>query len=85
MNLERPTILAALRSAHGNIGKAARALGASRRTLQNRMREYGMARGRAGRPKQRLPYGRNSRRAASVLGVLALVGAGLYVHGRRSA
>ncbi len=85
MVLERTSILSALRQAHGNIGKAARALGASRRTLQNRMREYGMARGRSGRPKRRLPYGRHGARAAQLVGALALVGGALYLGRRRSA
>lgn len=45
-------IVAALRETHGNISKAAKLLGYSRRTLQNRMQELGIPRGRAGRPRK---------------------------------
>jgi hypothetical protein len=57
---DRATIESALRAANGKMDKAARSLGVSRRTLQNRMRALGMARAKAGRPKHRL-YGRRAR------------------------
>lgn len=75
LELERSAIVSALRESGGDIGKAARALGASRRTLQNRMREYGMARGKAGRRKRLLPYRRKHRVAVGVVGALAAAGA----------
>lgn len=39
-----------------NLNEAADQLGASRRTLQNRMREYDLPYGQAGRRKQELTY-----------------------------
>lgn len=51
---EREQISSALSASGYRVSKAARALGASRRTLQYRMREYGMSRGHAGRPKRLL-------------------------------
>jgi AraC-like DNA-binding protein len=83
--LERTEIERALRQADYNVGKAAKALGASRRTLQNRMREYGMARGKAGRRKRLLPYGRKVRYGAALgLGAAALVGGALLWRRRGS-
>lgn len=77
--LDRNEVVAALRQANGNISRAAKILGCSRVTIQARMREYGLARGKAGRPKRRLPYGRRRRgylaagaAAAGVLGYLLL-------------
>lgn len=77
--LERDAITRALAETKGNIGKAAKLLGASRRTLQNRMREYGMARGKSGKPKRRLPYARRRKTwavgavaAAAVAGVVLI-------------
>lgn len=78
MDLERSTILAAIANADGNLSRAAKALGCSRRTLQNRMREYGMARGKAGRRKRKLPYGRRSG-VMTALGAAVVVGAGFLV------
>ncbi len=54
MKLEHDLVARALRDSGGNISRAARELGTTRKTLQSRMREYGMAPGRAGRPKRRL-------------------------------
>lgn len=71
VQLERTAIERALRESGDNIGTAARHLGASRRTLQNRMREYGMPRGRAGRRKRRLPYGRGTARAFKAVAIAA--------------
>lgn len=56
LTLDRAAILAALRDSRGNVSKAASALSTSRRTLQKRMREYGIPEGRSGRPKRRLRY-----------------------------
>lgn len=71
--------MSALRDSSGNISKAAHELGCTRLTLQRRMRLYGIPRGRAGRPKRRLKYGRRRRNylaagaaAAGVLGYLLL-------------
>jgi hypothetical protein len=47
--IERESLEAAIKSTHGNLTASARALGCSRRTLQIRMRKYGMAPGKAGR------------------------------------
>jgi uncharacterized protein YlxW (UPF0749 family) len=80
---ERAKIEAALKNHDGNIEKAAQDLGSSRRTLQNRMREYGMPRGTSGRRKERLPYSRlkDSSGALGIVGaVAAVVGAGLLVN-----
>jgi transcriptional regulator with PAS, ATPase and Fis domain len=41
--LEREAILAALRESHGNVTRAARALGISRPTIYEKMRRYGIA------------------------------------------
>lgn len=71
-SLDRAAVAEAIRSTK-NLSAAARALGCSRRTLQNRMREYGMAPGKSGRPKRKLSYGRR-RRAWAVGGAIAAVG-----------
>lgn len=83
MSLDRAAVTNAIRSTK-NLSAAARELGCSRRTLQNRMREYGLARGKSGRPKRRL-YGKR-RKAWAVGGALAAVGvvAGLALRGRAS-
>lgn len=82
MRLERDEILAALRAANGNIGVAARRLGASRRTLQNRMREYGIPRGKSGRRKRALPYGRRSHSLAGIGLAAAGLATGLVLASR---
>ena len=82
MALERETIVAALKQARGNIGEAAKILGASRRTLQNRMREHKLPRGRAGRRKRRLPYGRVSGGVLAGLGAAAVLGIGLIARSK---
>ena len=81
--LEKQAIVDALRDSGGNVSRAARKLDVSRRTLQNRMREYGMPVGKSGRPKKRLSYRASSMlgTAAAVAGVSVLV----YVAGRRRA
>ncbi len=76
---DRAAVVEAIRSTK-SLSAAARALGCSRRTLQLRMREYGLARGKAGRPKRKLSYGRRGKvwavggavAAAGLVGVLAL-------------
>lgn len=70
----------------GQISKAATDLGASRRTLQNRMREYGLPIGKSGRRKEELPYKRLSkgtRQTLGALGVAAAVGAGILAFKHR--
>jgi hypothetical protein len=77
---DRKAIEQALEAEGGDITKAARRLHASRRTMQNRMREYGMPRGVAGRVKQPLPYKRNAARLAQALGAgLAVLVGGSYL------
>jgi hypothetical protein len=76
---DRTAIENALRAANGKMDKAARILHVSRRTLQNRMRELGMVRAKAGRPKRRL-YARRARAWGTVAaGAAALVGIGVVV------
>lgn len=81
MSLERANIVQAI-SSSSTLDEAARKLGCSRRTLQNRMREYGMARGKPGRRKRRL-YGKR-RKAWAVGGAIAAAGVltGLALRGR---
>lgn len=55
MTHERNAVVQAVNSTP-NLNEAANQLGASRRTLQNRMREYSLPYGQAGRRKQELPY-----------------------------
>ena len=47
--LDAPTVEKMLAATNGNIGSAAKQLGVARRTLQSRMRDFGMAPGKAGR------------------------------------
>lgn len=77
--MERNTIIEALRAANGNVGRAAHALGVSRRTLQNRMREHGMTRSKGGRPKVKLARARRAQSAAGALGIAAAIGGALFV------
>jgi len=79
MSTDRTAVVSAINSSR-NLGEAARKLGASRRTLQNRMREYGIPRGQAGRPKEWLPY-KSGSTVKTVLGVGAAV-AGVVLLGR---
>lgn len=80
--VDRPTVAAALRDSGDDIGKAAKSLHISRRTLQNRMRLYGMPRGKAGRRFRRLKYSRGGSAATWIAGAAALVG-GVYMFSRR--
>jgi hypothetical protein len=79
MSTDRSAVVSAINST-SNLGEAARKLGASRRTLQNRMRDYGIPRGQAGRPKEWLPY-KSGSAIKTVLGVGAAV-VGLVFVGR---
>lgn len=79
MDLDKEAVLQALRAADGNVGEAAKALNVSRRTLQNRMREYQLARSKGGRPKFKLKHRRQARRAAGGLGIMAAVAGALLV------
>ena len=74
LEIERRAIEGAL-SKH-NVTDAAKTLGASRRTLQARMRDYHMPPGQAGRPRQLLPYARVTAGTASlaILGILGVIG-----------
>lgn len=54
VELEKQAITKALHESP-NISEAAKTLGASRRTLQARMRDYAIPRGQPGRPRQLLP------------------------------
>lgn len=80
--LDRSEVVAALHEARGNIGKAARLLHCSRRTLQNRMRYYGMPAGRSGRPRRHLK--RRHAGGVAVLGLGAAVGLGALLLAGRS-
>lgn len=74
--LDRAEVERALQS-EPSITAAAKALGVARRTLQDRMRALGMARGKAGHPTRAIKYKKRSRRyrgPAVVVGVAALVG-----------
>lgn len=75
MAIEANEIRTALASTGGNVGRAASRLGASRRTLQNRMRYYSMPPGRSGRPRHTLSYQAASG-ISSLVGVAALLGMG---------
>lgn len=68
VSLERAAIVQAI-SSSSNLDDAARKLGASRRTLQNRMRHYGIPRGKSGRPRRKLKY--SKKRKAWSVGVAA--------------
>ncbi len=83
MSSEREAVVSAINTSP-NLGVAARRLGASRRTLQNRMRFYGLPRGHSGRPKQALPKrgGGVSAIGATDLLLLGGVGAAFYFAGR---
>lgn len=79
MKHERAAVAAAVSQAP-NLNVAAARLGASRRTLQNRMREYGMGYGTPGRRKVELPKAKaaplNAVEWSVVGGALALLAGG---------
>lgn len=74
-DVERSGIVSALADAEGNITRAAGILGCSRRTLTNRMREFGLPHGQSGRRRRILPYGQKKRGrwAAAAAAVAGLV------------
>jgi hypothetical protein len=74
MASELHSILAAIRD-EGNITKAAKSLGVSRRTLQNRMRHYSLPEGKRGRRKKKISY-RKKHMAYTAAG-LAVMGVAL--------
>ena len=86
VEFERVAIVKAIDSAP-NITQAARNLGASRRTLQARMRDYAIPPGTSGRPRQLLPRGLRYVSLAGAAGVVGLVVGlvGLSVYLRRKA
>ena len=78
---DKTAIEAAIKDAGGNISDAARKLGVARRTLQSRMRFFGLPEGRAGRRKMRISYGKRRKlytvgavAAAVVLGAVVIKG-----------
>ena len=92
MAIEKDDILQAIRDTGGtvsgdvitggSISKAAEKLGVARRTLQDRMRFYGIPKGKAGRRRKKMSYGRAKRafsRYAPVasVAVVAVLGVGL--------
>ena len=87
LDLERETVIEALRAAGGDGGRAAKILGSSRRTLQSRMREFGLERGRSGRKRRFLPYGSGGERSRRgwIAGGIAAVGlaAGVVLGSRK--
>jgi transposase-like protein len=75
MEFDQADVVQALRDADGNVSEAAKTLGCSRRTLQNRMRTYGIPEGRSGRRKRKLNYRKRASAAAGVGVAAAAVGA----------
>lgn len=73
--LDRGDVVAALRDAGGNVGRAAKMLGASRRTLQSRMRDYGIPEGRAGRRRRKLNYRSRRMHRNALIAIGAVIGA----------
>lgn len=74
MDMERHAIAKAIENS-SSITNAARILGASRRTLQKRMRDYDMPEGQAGRPRELLPYN-NVGGDDEIFGAIALLAVG---------
>ena len=83
MSTDRETLLAAIKNTR-NLGEAARELGVSRRTLQNRMRKAGIARGRGGRPSRKLSYGKRAKGWSAGLAAVAGLAAGALLWRRGS-
>jgi len=84
---EKSGILSAIKDAGDNISAAARRLGVARRTLQSRMRAYGIAKGTPGRRKMKISYSKargHFRKHKKAYAVGALVGvAGVVLLKRR--
>lgn len=81
--VDRAAIVAAIKDAGNNISRAAEKLGVARRTLQARMRFYGLARGKSGRRKMKISYSRKRKlyvagglAAAAVVGYAIVKGRG---------
>ena len=87
VELERRAILGAL-DREANITEAARALGAARRTLQSRMRDYQIPPGEPGRPRELLPRDAAAARGDGVFVALVALGLGglawAYWHSREA-
>lgn len=83
--LDKAAILAAIRDTP-NLVKAAKRLGIARKTLYNRMKAYGIPKGRSGRPKVKIHYTRRSRRYAfGTVVVATMIGiGGAMLHRRRT-
>ncbi len=80
VEMERAAIARAIESApNKNITIAAERLGASRRTLQNRMRDYGMPKGPSGRPRELLSYNRSPLSLSTVVVVGVGFALGYYL------
>lgn len=78
--LDRGEIERAL-AAESSFSAAAKALGINRKTLYDRMRALGMARGKSGRPTRKITYRKRARRGAG-LGVAAAALVGGILVGR---
>ncbi len=72
VEIEKQAIVKALETAP-NVTAAARQLGASRRTLQSRMRDYALPEGEPGRPRELLPYSGSA--FPEALSTVAVIGA----------
>ena len=80
LSLERTAITSAIASTP-NLNEAAKKLGASRKTLQNRMRAYDLPYGKSGRPRELLPY-RSSPVSLGGFLTLAAIAGGAFLTGR---
>lgn len=78
VEIERQAIVRALEKER-NITEAAQALGAARRTLQSRMRDYSIPPGKAGRPRELLPYASGGDAVSSLLVVGVAFGLGYWL------
>ena len=70
---DRETLVAAVKGSR-NLNVAAKRLDVSRRTLQNRMREYDLPRGRGGRPRAELSLGSGISLGDVAIGLAAIGG-----------
>ncbi len=81
VEVERQAIMRAL-AEQRNITEAARALRVARRTVQTRMRDYGIPKGEAGRPREIIEYRGLGSGITTVAVLIGVVGLGYWV-GRR--